>query len=349
MRAFIVTTEYQLINAINIINSEKVYDDSEIILLEKDDRLSRKINLSYLNSKIRKVTIKKFRLHNNHFTKLLYTTMSLCMNRFKKKKYENVYIAGTEVYSKIIAYNILTKDGNLFFIEDGIESYMDVLNVQKKGLKDIPFKVIYGVEPLKKCRGMYVYEPECVINNSYNKPLLSIVRRKNDDSISLKDAFIEEPYYYNKSAIFFGAWFKTEKEYEYQDYLIKMIASIIGNDNLCVKMHPNDEKLKDRMDGIEYIKTRSNFEVSSGFQKMDNKILIAAISSACVTPKLINNQEPIVIFLYKLFESKFLLWDDVDEAIMRLLMLYKDKGRILIPKSEEELVSYLFTIKEKVL
>lgn len=347
MKAFIVTTEYQLVNAINIINMENLHSESDIYLLEKDDRLSSKVNIGYLKESINDVYVKKYKLYNSRVIKLLFVICNLLLNPFiKKRKYECIFISGTEVYSKLLAFHLLKKNGRIYYIEDGIESYMDVLNKEIKRVKDIPFRIFCRRDPLKTCSGLYVYEPGCVKTNSYSTPLIKICRKKEEEKISLSNSFIEKPYWYQKKAIFFGSWFDREEEYEYQDYLIKKIGEIIGYENLCVKMHPNDEKIESRILDIEYIKTKSNFEVSSTYQNMSDKILIAAISSACITPKIISGQEPYVVFLYKLFERKFRLWSDVDDTITLLLDLYANKNRVLIPIDEEELFNGLTLLKK---
>ena len=82
-----------------------------------------------------------------------------------------------------------------------------------------------------------------------------------------------------------------------------------------------------------------------------NKILISHCSTALYTPKFIFDQEPIVIFLFDM------LVDDVLQSLNqmhafeifvdRLKETYRDKEKVFLPKSKEELLEYLEKVLSK--
>lgn len=75
----------------------------------------------------------------------------------------------------------------------------------------------------------------------------------------------------------------------------------------------------------------------------NNKILVTRLSAAVFNPKLIFNQEPIVILTYKLFRAYKEMGNDLlDELILRIKSIYSDPQKVMVPTS---LLEYKLMIK----
>lgn len=87
------------------------------------------------------------------------------------------------------------------------------------------------------------------------------------------------------------------------------------------------------------------FEVSCLFQDMDRKVLISGFSVSLLNPKFIFDQEPCVIFLYRMFHLSPQVFCNLTDAefdqAMRLMMRYRDPRRVMTPETPQELLSCL--------
>ena len=75
----------------------------------------------------------------------------------------------------------------------------------------------------------------------------------------------------------------------------------------------------------------------------DDSVLIAISSTACFTPKIIYDMEPTVILLEKLFDN------DTNRGVSGYFEsvkgIYKDKSKVFIPESIEELQEIVHEIQ----
>ncbi len=120
----------------------------------------------------------------------------------------------------------------------------------------------------------------------------------------------------------------------------------LGIENIIVKPHPRDNAtLKD---GIRYY-TNYKLPLECLYMNLNcnDKVLISVSTTAVVTPKLLYDQEPYILLLYKLLNIKRqdINQDDLDTFYTNCKNLYVHPERFMIPESEEELVSYLYQLK----
>lgn len=111
----------------------------------------------------------------------------------------------------------------------------------------------------------------------------------------------------------------------------------VYKDNVTVRLHPreiNYEKYKE----FQLDTSGELWELKVSKMDMDDMILIAAHSTAQITPKVIFDKEPSLIFTYYLstaytdIEKK--AFDDISNNLKNH---YRDKRKIMIPKDENEL------------
>ena len=128
--------------------------------------------------------------------------------------------------------------------------------------------------------------------------------------------------------------------------LYRIITDIAGKDNTIIKRHP---RCKDNK--IEFMKyfadTGMPFECICMNTDMANKILISYESTAVVTPKILFNQEPVIILLYKLIKEKAVGGYDLtfeDKFFSTIKKTYTNQDRFIIPNNIEELKFSLFTL-----
>jgi hypothetical protein len=346
MDLYIVSTIYQLFNAVNIAESENTYETSTILFVDYGNDIASKIDLTYLEEKFGEVIfadVSKLKTMNKVKRNLLLFKEMFSKSPFNvhiEKQYSRVFISGTEIFSKIIAFKVLER-AELFYLEDGNATYSLVLNPKSKYRQDTIFKILYGYRPLDICKGVYVYAPECVQHNVKGVPLQRLENLKAPDrfkNLNLERLFVLDKQKSVCRCIYFESYFDSDAEYELQKSCLGVLCDFLGKENVCVKKHPNEiKRINDDESHAEKIVKNVCFEALNYSLNLQNNILVSVGSSACVTPKLIYNQEPITIYLYKIYDSEFPgKFTDDNESISLYMGLYKNKNVVYTPETMEE-------------
>lgn len=355
MNLFIVSTLYQLLNTINICKNDDKFKDSVLVIMDFGNDLFGKIKVDYLRTLFVDLLIgipNMSKCHDN-INKTIYCLYSLIkrnpFNISSYNKFDNVYLSGTEILSKIVAYKMGTERSNYYYIEDGIGSYTEVLNKKIKSKKDFIFKILMGRTPLQKCKGIYVYRPEKIVNNSYHIKTYQLHKIDATYKKLIENVFMVSKNYVSGSTIFFNQWRTSKEHYEFQKLLFEVICKEM--DGKCIlKLHPsNIEDQKQYIDDeIEIIDDNIAFEIINFYHNMNKKILVSVASTACLTPFYIYDQRPYVIFLNKIFGKRFP--ETIDNDSQKFYDDFKNDcacGKyIYIPESIEELVALLSELKK---
>lgn len=338
---FICSSQYQLINGINLINANYSKSENDLLVMNYGNDILNKIDMHCLKQLFRKIYLVEI----CGFTDCkIKKYISLLKNLFSRKplgidlrnKYDHIFITGTEMYSKIVAMKYWKKGTKIYFIEDGLGSYNAILSKDYKSKQDMPLKLVYGKKSLDICEGIYVYQPEILINNSYKIPVfrININLTCNYQDMLLK-LFQNNLKPFSKQIVFLNAWFKDDEKYLEQEIYLKVLASKYS-EKYCVKLHPNE--VNDDISNNYCIEDCGNFEIANGLFDISNKVYISIISTACLTPSIIYGKRPYIIFLYKIFMKKFDMpdWYDVEKVIERFIIIKEYENRIFIPNSLEE-------------
>lgn len=125
--------------------------------------------------------------------------------------------------------------------------------------------------------------------------------------------------------------------------IYSQIIDIVGTDNLTVKLHPRD--YEEKKSGINYYAHNSiPFEITYLLSNNNLKCIIGFRSTAFMTPKTVFDDEPYLIFLYKLVHAKDSSSFDInsnEQLCNNLKALYKNRERVMIPESIEEMKANL--------
>ena len=107
-------------------------------------------------------------------------------------------------------------------------------------------------------------------------------------------------------------------------------------EDYCVKPHPRDLKMNESKYVMENC---GNFEVANMYYDMSDKVFISIISTACLTPYMIYNRKPVLIYLYKIFLKHYMFKEWIEAAKIIEMVASSDEytGKIFLPNSLEEL------------
>ncbi len=131
------------------------------------------------------------------------------------------------------------------------------------------------------------------------------------------------------------------------DQIYQKIFETYGTVNIIVKPHPRDNAaLKNNIK--YYMDYKLPLECMYMNTNCSNKVIISVASTAVATPKILFDQEPYIILLYKLLDlkNKNINQKDLDIFFTSFRKLYVHPERFMIPESVDEMVEYLNQLKK---
>ena len=108
-------------------------------------------------------------------------------------------------------------------------------------------------------------------------------------------------------------------------------------EKITVRLHPREidfEKYKD----FQIDTSKEFWELKVSQLEMDGKVLVSDYSTAQITPKILFDKEPRLLFTYKM-ASTYNLEEKMsfDNVVKYVKENYRDKSKIMVPNNEEEL------------
>ncbi len=138
----------------------------------------------------------------------------------------------------------------------------------------------------------------------------------------------------------------TEKGVAQIAELFDLISTTLNPDQIIFKAHPRD---KTPRGDFHYLASSGDinlpFEVYASLQDFSDKILITNMSTAVFSPKMVLDQEPTLIFLFKILEHEIRNHANIDDLVRNFKDLYRDPTKIYVPESKEELEDILRDLK----
>lgn len=264
----------------------------------------------------------------------------------KDKNYETVYYNSDGwLLNSIIYSSLKNKKVRNVFVENGINPYITPYDSKQ-----------WYLRAFINCSGMtcmdgrfiderYVFEPTLIsvpqsgrINKiqklDRNDPTLKKQINQifgydpEQDSFKGKQIIIMEQGPRKEPIDMLGLW--------------KHVSQYINKEISIIKSHPRQKESALQELGYEiYERYTIPWEVLTFNQNMDNKVLLCIFSSSCVTPKLMYDEEPRIILLYKLIGMDYSFFGKgMIDFVEGVGNLYRDKNRFFIPESWEELADY---------
>lgn len=334
----VCSNNYTLFNALNLQkfffnNSyEKLVID--LIFITRTDiqhgpieKLKKKnlFNFVYICTYLNKFTI---------FKKILFYFFphKFLINFNKKKDYispQNEYdLVITQSFFLALVTKKIHKNNKFFLFDEGLSSYTG-REINKSRIYYFIFNNFFKL----KLEGIYLRNIKLAcyklknfiqIDNKFDLPkkvLLEIFDLKNQYSRVL---YFNSPLYGVFNLI-------NNKRYQNKNKSLNLLKKI--EKNLIKFLNDKDFEIVNH----PLIETNNNFFFELGFldRRLSNKnVLISFVSTACISPKILFNYEPNIIFLNRLLKIDFF---NLDKLIFNLNKIYNHKKKIYTPKNFLEL------------
>ena len=231
---------------------------------------------------------------------------------------------------------------DVYFIEDGLGSYIGRNGIRELSWRGKIVQRLFKYSPMHIYpKKTYLYSPEFYegdykdITKKMIFPLNNIEKIDYAFSVNLE---IVRQLYRNYRFIYFSQLIDLcDKGVKIEKDIVKLINNY--KDEFIIRPHPR---------GVTSFYENLNVDNSCNQWELccseigEDSVLIANFSTALFVPKLIYNKEPIVIFLYKLFENDF-----VDSSVNRLKNIYLNKDRVMSVSSISELNKIIEILRKK--
>jgi len=356
--AFFCSTPYQILIAINIkltqYEDKKVdlyilnhFDNAKNIVEKlKDKNVFASVNyvdcINFTKSFSSNKTIRFYEKTNMY---LNYRSVTKEYFDFKNKFYDEIYLTYPDVIIQL-AIKTLSEQNDMLKInlyEDGTGGYTDFNPSIFKKL----FNLIFGFdEVIDKYHSINVFQPELYSGNAQNNNIkVNKIPRINAESRKIK-CLINDVFNYKNNYDISEKIIFLEQPLDFVDGLnndLKNIAKEILTKDYIIKLHPRTN-VNNYSDFNLYQNNSIPWEVITLNSNLEDKVLISYYSTACVSPKIIFDQEPILIFLYDIQGIEDILTSETKNFIKKFKNLYKDQSKIFIPNTIEELKSIMLKI-----
>lgn len=283
--------------------------------------------------------------------------IKIVVNRFgarkklKGKYYDTVYY-NTDgwLLNSIVFSSLQNKKARNVFVENGVNPYITSYDTKEWYLRLFININMMTCMDGKYIDERYIYEPSLIsVPQSGNIRKIDKIDRNDDimrkqvndifeydvdkDSFSLKDIIIMEQ--------------APRKEAINMPVLWKRVSQCINNKRAIVKSHPRQKDSILREIGFDiYERYTIPWEVLSFNQDMRNKTLLSIFSTACINPKLMFDEEPRVIMLYKLIGVDYSFFGKgLIKFVEGVGELYRDKDKFFIPETWGEFEDYCIRYK----
>lgn len=262
--------------------------------------------------------------------------------------YDSIFISSPDVPSQLIYYFYKNKSltTQLFMYEDGTFAY-NYFEYQYSGMKKRFLKLLFGRDIMKEHSGAYVYQPDYMKNHNgvkiYKMPKIN---KNNEDTKKILNKIMGyKPGHsevFKAKFIYFDQAFQFDKTINAAKEILKHIVKVVGSDEVIVKLHPRTD-IDSYSADCKVANINIPFEIITLNGNMENKVLISINSTACFNPKMVFDEEPFVILLYRLVDNSGIphFSKEIDLLAEIVKKSYTNPSRFCIPESIKELEEIL--------
>ena len=246
----------------------------------------------------------------------------------------------------------------LVFVDEGLQNYISPLSGGVPGRLRVLYKILRLPLFQEHIEKNLLYRPDWLVASSQipTEPLPML----HTDDQALCDAldrlfpvdpqkigpcgpvlFLDQPM--------FEALTSRENE-RYEAALVDMLGHLAdraGKQSITVKMHPRNASTLYRDHGIAQLGAPGiGMEVLLFNRLIDSRIYVTIFSTAALEPKMLFDQEPVLLCVHRLFQDYIADYklDGFEKLLKRVKQSYRDPDKVLIPDTLQQLDACMDTI-----
>ncbi len=343
--AFVCDTPYQLLSAISIVLDKKCCKNAVIKDLYIDIKRCRNVDMRGLSKNIKRKGLFDNVYELNSLSSFSFDIFNIAnkiewmfprlsiqfglKNRetFYNKDYDVIFVSGPFMLQRNFIYCF--PRAHVYFLEDGSGSYngrigVDLLSKTGNWMQKVTKRGPAYIIPER----FYLYFPQF-----YEGEYKNTVFKQNFPPLEIaKEIFpVNSQDYRPFKGIYFGQSVSVDRNTKIMDRQIIKIMDRYFHSNIIVRPHP--QETNKYYGSLKTDKKLMQWEIICGECINNNSVLIGKFSTAQMTPKLIYDKEPIVVFTYKLYGIKN---ENIVNVVKRLKNFYRDKSRIICVNDTNE-------------
>lgn len=357
---FICETPYQVFNCVNI---ARMFSDTNHTLdiyiadcFQKSDQIGQALISEKIFSSVNFYSYSSFREKiSNHSIQKLY---ELCIpgrllrrlypGNVQKNYYDRIFISTVSPFSTAMLCRM--PEAKVAYYDDGLGSYLGGVGIStfSKGRKLLSLLTGHSY---KRFAPVAVYLNNTQFGNlKYGCELIHIANAfdpKGEEMQQFKRIFdySVSPLYGDHSIILIDAPDVDENDaaYAQTDKAVKQAIAAL-TDDAFLRPHPRQKLV--RSYGMRVDDSNNFWELLCADRITDDSCLIGSFSTAQMSPKMLFNKEPYLIFTYKLFQKneEDSSAGSVEDLIQMLRETYQNPQKIHVVESVNELTSILHRI-----
>lgn len=348
MTGFLCSTPYHILICLSMALTDYANDDKTLIIMNrfKDaKRISALLKQSGVFKYVKFMDTHDFDRFKNWNRRLrMFMFYPELKAHFSEESFDNfIFFAPDLLEVSYVIKLVYNKNNycNFFFAEDGIGAYVDEsIYKPNRGVKRW-LQILHRIDYLNLIKGIYLIHPElCTASYSYNKIKIENINTSDPVFVKLIHLIWGNEYVNNCQTLLLHQPFVVDGKPEvgsWQDKCFELINQNFAG--CCVKLHPR-EKDSASLRKFRLFEAKGVFEVllMNGFSP---KCLVGVNSTALLTPFMLWNLKPTLIFLYKICH-----YDGISKRMDLFLenfkVIYsKNGGELYIPGSFDELEGLL--------
>ena len=362
---FVCSTPFQVLTSMNLVLHYKMKADLYIV--------PQFSNANILSGKIRKHNIflrtvlvdtgaiEQYKKHK----KKLFVHIGIAKNYINIDKivpgilvpdtsYKKLYVSSKVNIGRLISLFFIKHrmETEVIYIDDGESSYDNPSLIKPSATDALLRRFLFG-RKTSAINKMLLYSPPLYkrLNPNSKASVDSLPYIKKDENTR---SLFNEIFGFNskeniiRNKVILLDIIRNENLMPGEDKKMEEVYALIfrelGSDNIIIKRHPRDKAKK--LNKVHYYNNNdAPFEVVLMNMDVNQKILITVNSTAVVMPKMLFNQEPIVIYLGNLIQTRLSKIADTIKFYSTVKELYADPKRFFMPDSIQELNDYLVNLR----
>ena len=352
----IADSNYQLLNILSVIYHQINVNNNDIDLyvyaniIERNELLFKKIKDIWGIKNVYKIFVKDDhsigQIFRRFFNPNQYVIERTDNTLFRNGMYDGIYLAVPNHFSLSIV--LCNQKAGVNYYEDGTASYfLDLIKWEYPLYQRVLYFLVGN--HLKKAypNKIYLNNVKMYIGGMSNNVCQNLLIDENDICYKnmIKAIFpIDVHKYLDKKTIYFTQPLYTIKGYnsKVKTLLDDVENHIFSMNRLILRIHPLDKS--------DYNLPENSLDRESGSWEIvceeavsNNSVLVGYYSTAQFTPTLLFKKEPYILFLYKLLPELYNGYKlvQMEKTVSLLESQYKDKRKIMIPKSMEEMIDMM--------
>ena len=241
----------------------------------------------------------------------------------------------------------IRKAARYWFIEDGLSTYTDYNNStdHRNSILQILNAYFYKGKLFPKIDSVLVYDKRLYLGNHDIRELPNIDNYKMNKIFGKNrrklpnNIFLGTPISSLKSVLNTDLSKSESDDFERLTLMIRnRVLASVNNRDWYYKKHPSEREVLPNDLTLGNLESETPWEIDISSLTSDST-LISYFSTAMITPKLLFNLEPRIIFLFKLFRGfDFYRADDIVDKVTGL---YGNSSKVCLPESWMELEELL--------